>query len=171
MIILAIDPGNVETGFVFYRKKEGPHSSDRILAKGKITNNAILRYITNNAPKGIVVYIEDIAQYGQQVGKSIFDTVKFIGMLMERCNSLGVRYELVYRKTVVTHHTDNPKANDSIIRQFMIDTFGIQGTKKSPGPLYGFAADMFSALAIAMYGSDMENKRDKENKAKELPKS
>jgi hypothetical protein len=94
----------------------------------------------------------------------MFDTAKFIGMVQERCNSLGIKWNMAFRKTIVTHHTDNPKANDAIIHQFMIDTFGPKGTQKNPGPLFGFAKDMFSALAIAMYGSDMETKKEKESK-------
>lgn len=166
MILLAIDPGNVETGFVFYKYgkeyKYSDHHANRILGKGKIPNTSLMSIISKNASNIKAVYIEDIAQYGTGVGKTVFDTVKFIGMLMERCSSLGIPVSLVYRKTIVTHHTDNPKANDSILRQFLIDTLGGQGTKKAPGPLYGFAGDMFSALAIALYGADMENQREME---------
>ena len=162
-IILGIDPGNEETGYCFYKFCEGKHEGSRILAKGKEINHKVLQYIQNNATRFRAIYVEDIAQYGTVVGKSVFDTVKFIGRIIQLCSMLNIPIRLAYRKTIVSHHTDNPKANDSIIRQFLIDTFGPQGTKKAPGPLFGFSGDMFSALAIAMYGCDMELKNDKES--------
>lgn len=155
MIILAIDPGNIESAFCFYKVNKDKVATN-ILAKGKVVNEKVLSLITSNTTKISRIYVEDIAQYGTGVGKTIFDTVKFIGRLLERADSLKIPIELVYRKTYISYILDNPKANDSIVRQYLMDTFGDKGTKKNPGPMFGFAADMFSALMIAVYGSEIE---------------
>jgi len=54
--------------------------------------------------------------------------------------------------------TDNTCANDASIRQALIDRFGGKdaaiGRKASPGPLHGIAADVWSALALAVTHTD-----------------
>lgn len=170
MIIMGVDPGNEYTAFCFYKYPGDKHHGSRILGKGKELNHNVLRFIEKNKNLIRCIYVEDIANYGMVSGKSVYDTCKYIGRIIQLASMLNIPIKLAYRKTIVTHHTDNPKANDKIIRQFLIDTIGEQGTKKNPGPLYGFAADMFSALAIAMYGSDMEMKHDKESNSSQLPK-
>ena len=49
-----------------------------------------------------------------------------------------------------------PKA-DALVRRAMLDRFGgdgAKGTKKAPGPLYGFHADCWAALAVAVTWSE-----------------
>jgi len=63
------------------------------------------------------------------------------------------------RKTVAAHLCNTSRANDSNIRQALIDRFGpgrekAIGTKKNPGPLYGIKKDLWSALAVAVTYAD-----------------
>ena len=61
----------------------------------------------------------------------------------------------VYRTQVKLHICGTARAKDSNVRQALMDRYGSTrelaiGKKKTPGPLYGFSADMWSALAIAL---------------------
>lgn len=157
MLILGIDPGTTDSAFCFYKGKiEGKHDAKHILAKDKIPNDRMRSILLANIKHSPIVYIEDIAFYGGATGKTTFDTLKFIGRLIEICAIYNIKCNLPLRKTIVSHLLDNPKANDKMVRQFLIDTYGVQGTQKNKGPLYGFANDMFSALLIATFGYEME---------------
>jgi hypothetical protein len=102
-----------------------------------------------------------IACYGMPVGRTVFETVLFIGRLQEIFDSIsGVSHTLVYRKKVGAHVCRDlvkKKIKDSHVRQAMINRFGEPGTKQSPGATYGISKDVWSALAIAAYVHDQEN--------------
>ena len=59
---------------------------------------------------------------------------------------------------VKSHLCHSAKANDSNIRQALIDRWGGDqvaiGRKKAPGPLYGFSGDMWAALAVAVTAAE-----------------
>jgi hypothetical protein len=95
-----------------------------------------------------------------------------IGRIMERCDNNNIKFELVFRKTIVAYHTDNPKANDTIMKSWFINNFGEIGRKgKNQGPFFGIKSDEISAIAIAAYGSDMEILNDKKSKTSQHPES
>lgn len=63
--------------------------------------------------------------YGQAVGAEVMETARWVGTLQEAWERRhGDAVALIYRKTAVTHITGNPKANDSHVRQALIDRFG-----------------------------------------------
>jgi hypothetical protein len=67
----------------------------------------------------------------------------------------------VYRREVKTNLCGSMKAKDGNVRQALIDRFGGKekaiGKKKTPGPLYGFSADVWQALAVAITFADMRD--------------
>ncbi len=144
-MILAIDPGPEKSAFVLY--------DGRVVAKDIVRNGYLLEAIKSEEQAGQLV-VEMIASYGMPVGAEVFETCVWIGRFIEANNGDHAK---VYRKDVKLHLCGSPRAKDPNIRQALIDRFGGDnaiGTKKAPGPLYGFKADMWAALAVAVTYAD-----------------
>ncbi len=145
MRVLAIDPGNIESGVVLW-------DGEKIIQHGKYANDEVLQIIYHESYDTLL--IEMIASYGMAVGKEVFETCVWIGRFQQaRIENLPVSHDirLVYRREVKLHHCQSAKAKDSNIRQALIDKYGDKGTKKAPGTTYGLSADTWQAFALATY--------------------
>ncbi len=123
--ILAIDPGTTESAYVFYR--EGG-----ILSFEKIPNRAMTA-IADIAGRGGAdrMAIEMPACYGMTVGKSVFETCRWVGIFQ---HAFGLsKTHIVYRKAqnkeegiegVCMHLCHNNRAKDPNVRQAIIDRYG-----------------------------------------------
>lgn len=136
-LVLAIDPGNVESAFCKLKGKI-------IYETQKIPNELMLGVLENTQYDHVA--IEMIASYGMAVGASVFDTCVFIGRIIQCSKTTPT---LIARIQVKSHICHSGKAKDANIRQALIDLFGPPGKKSAPGPTFGISADMWSALAIA----------------------
>ena len=161
--ILAIDPGNTESGWVIIDS-----DTRRPLDFAK-TNNHTLRAqlmgTTIHAPRIFAnrTVIEMVASYGMAVGADVFETCVWIGRFIEATRDLRDEdnvAELIKRNPVKVHHCHSSKAKDSNIRQALVDRFAPgasnygKGTKAEPGWFYGFSADVWQAYALAVYKAD-----------------
>lgn len=149
MIVLAIDPGPVESAYVFYDAKV-----QRPIQWKKAPNKAVRLVAGVTCPD--VLAIEMIASYGMPVGAEVFQTCVAIGRFIER---YGGEPRLLTRKAVVTHLCGSAKAKDANVRQVLIDRFGpgkelAIGKKATPGPLYGMNGDCWAALAVAVTAAE-----------------
>lgn len=146
-MILAIDPGNVESAYCLIDKK-----TYKPIEFGKVDNTFLLIKLGELKYEKLV--IEMIASYGMPVGKEVFETCVWIGRFIQRriCSD----YEYIYRKDVKMNLCNSMKAKDSNIRQALIDRFGVVGTKKNKGFFYGFKADIWSAYAVGITYLDKE---------------
>lgn len=152
--MIAIDPGNERSAWVCY-------DQGTVIGAGIEANDTLRERMHRSAEftgDGPVV-IEMIASYGMPVGREVFETCLWIGRFMEAAGGA----ELVYRKDVKMHLCQSPRAKDANIRQALIDRFGpgkdaAIGKKASPGPLYGFKADMWAALAVAVTYADTQQR-------------
>lgn len=150
MRILAIDPGNIHSGYVIY-------DSDKrqVVSRDKLANANLRREINQTYKWADHLAIEMIASQGMAVGKSVFDTCVWIGRFIECWEGSWTQ---VYRHQVKMHMCGHPRAKDANIRQALIDRFPATGggkvpqigTKLNPGPLYGMSGDMWAALAVAI---------------------
>jgi hypothetical protein len=140
-IILAIDPGCSQSGYVIW-------DGSIIREKGIVDNSEMFSVLSKR--EYTLCLIEMIACYGMAVGKEVFDTCRFIGQLEYACPT---DYELVYRKDVKLHHCNSIRAKDSNIIQVLKDRFP-QGNKKNPGITYGVKSHIWQALAIAVMWTD-----------------
>lgn len=146
-MILAIDPGTTQSGFVFL-------DGQTVASSGVLPNREILELL---APYTGVVAIEMVASYGMAVGKEVFETVRWIGR-MQQASKDPEAVRLVYRRDVKLHLCGNVRAKDPNIRQSLLDMFASTGggktpqigTKGQPGPLYGVTSHAWSALAVAV---------------------
>lgn len=138
MIILAIDPGQSQSGFCFFQ-------NGKVLESGVLDNESMKNIIKSQFHD--VVAIEMIASYGMPVGQETFETCLWIGRFIENVKST---YKLIYRKDVKMNLCGSMRAKDPHIRQAIIDKLGPIGNKKTPGPLYGVKSHAWSALAVAL---------------------
>jgi hypothetical protein len=152
-LVLAIDPGNTETAYVLYNG-----TTKQILETGKVLNSEMCVHIRRikGMDSSIEMVIEMVASYGMPVGRSVFDTCVWIGRYIEVWSG---NFRLIVRKDVKMHLCNSTKANDSNIRQALMDKWGSTkeasiGTKKSPGPLYGLGNDERAALALAITAAE-----------------
>lgn len=148
-MILAIDPGNVESAYVLVED-----DLSRVVEKGKVENfelvDIILRIKDEHSSLEHIA-IEMIASYGMAVGKTVFETCVWIGRFAQLIRvEFGVEPEFIYRSEEKMCLCHSMKAKDSNIRQSLIDRFGEVGTKKNPGYFYGFKKDIWSAMAVAV---------------------
>lgn len=151
-MILAIDPGNIETGYVIVE-----NDLSKVIDKGKIKNEELMSLILSAKYKLDDVAIEMVACYGMPVGKEVFDTCVWIGRYYETIYSMyNIKPMFIYRKQVKMNLCGTMKAKDSNIVQALIDRFDPyasnkgKGTKKNPGYFYGFKKDIWQAFAVAV---------------------
>jgi hypothetical protein len=112
---------------------------------------AMIKDVTREAK----LVIEMISSYGMPVGKEVFDTCVWIGRFMQASTC---PVELIYRNDVKLHFCNSPKAKESNINQALKDRFGDKGTVKNKGYFYGFKADVWQAMALAVTYLDKQNK-------------
>lgn len=156
--IFAIDPGNVESGWVLVNA-----TTLMPIRFGKDENNKILSILFDTSLEylGIDYAIERIKSYGMPVGDEVFDTCIWIGRFTECIANLepfGRENTPTYigrleEKLTICH---DPRANDATIRRALVDRFapGVsnygKGSMSSPGWFYGFKADIWQAYAVAV---------------------
>lgn len=157
MVVLAIDPGNVESAYCFI-------DSDTLEPGlfGKIDNNSILPMLYMYTYNKIV--IERVASYGMAVGRDVFETCEWVGRFTQAALPLAADY--IYRRDEKLHICGNPRANDSNIRRALIDRFARhdlkngRGTKTRPDWFYGFKADVWQAYAVGITYIETKLTRD-----------
>lgn len=148
-MILAIDPGNTESGWCLI------DDDYKILDKGKDLNDYVLNLIRTEPSTDVV--IEMIASYGMAVGQTVFDTCVWVGRFQQK--AYGVRdVTKIYRKDIKMNLCGQTRAKDSNIRQALVDRFsyerhaakGGKGTKNDQGFFFGFKSDIWAAYALGV---------------------
>lgn len=140
MKILAIDPGNEESGYVIMDSK-----TYKPIKFGKEENYHVITLMGKEMFDFVVV--EMVASYGMPVGKEVFETCTWIGTF----ETFAKRpHKRIYRKDVKMNLCGTTQAKDSNIIQALKDRFGDKGTKKNPGWFYGFKADIWQAYALGV---------------------
>lgn len=146
MILLAIDPGPTQSAWLQW-------TGERVLSRGFHPNDEIFeRCLTQTAD---LLVIEKVESFGMAVGAEVFETVFWSGRFAQHWHSHGGRpVERIGRHAAKMHLCHNQRAKDSNIRQALIDRFGMPGTKRSQGRLYGIAGHLWAALAVAVVAVD-----------------
>ena len=142
MNVLAIDPGNKESAYVYF--------NGAVDEAGKCPNETLLGMIEDSVHCDHMA-IEMVQSFGMAVGAEVFETVYWIGRF---CQASPVPVTRVFRSDVKMHLCQSMRAKDGNIRQALIDRFGPPGKKKAPGATYGLSGDMWSALAVAVTFTD-----------------
>lgn len=153
MRVFAIDPGNNLSAYCVVDVE-----TLRPLDFGKIPNEQLRDYIREfNFKEDDRAVVEMIQSFGMGVGAEVFETAVWIGRFCERLDRKMVHpVARVYRMEEKMHICHDSKAKDSNIRIALIDRFAKhdfkfgRGTKKNPDFFHGFAADIWSAYAVAL---------------------
>ena len=159
MNILAIDPGTTMSGYCLMNEEYKP------IEFGKVENNVLIdEFLRIHHQYGInMAIIEQLSSYGNAIGDSVLQTALWSGRFQQKMLDVyGRNFAVLYvkRKQYVTDLTNNPKAKDSNVTQYLIDRFEPnasnhgKGTKKNPSRFYGMAADAWQATAIAVWSMD-----------------
>jgi hypothetical protein len=145
--ILAIDPGNIESGVVIW-------DGSNVILSGVFLNTTLNDAILQRMYKYDIALIENLTHQGRaKVGKEVFETARYIGYL-ERCfENVSKYYQLISRNDVKMHHCRTSKANDSDVRTALLKKYP-KGNVKSPGVTYLVKYHAWQALAIATYYSE-----------------
>lgn len=164
-MILAIDPGNIESGVVVIRERDlKPLVAEKITNEELLDNLLMDRYERLEESEYIShVAIEMIASYGMAVGQSVFETCVWIGRFIQALedNYYNDSLKFIYRKDEKMNLCNSMKAKDSNIIQALIDRFAPntpnkgKGSKKEPGWFYGFKKDIWQAYAVGVTYYDM----------------
>jgi hypothetical protein len=151
MIYLGIDPGPVESAFVWWDAE-----SERVIRLESIPAFQITAYILKDLIRKVDhVSMEWMECFGMAVGQETFRTVAGIGWFASLLSSFDRPLRLVPRRSVKMHLCNSMRAKDANVRQALIDRFGKVGTKKQPGKLYGVATHYWAALGVAVYSADV----------------
>ena len=150
--ILAIDPGTRFSAWA-YLEDGSPR------AGGKVPNTELRWDLVHGMPDlklatTVPLVIEMIQGLGRPVGAETFETCVWIGRFAEAWSDPTYR---IYRATVKRTLCGRAAGKDAWVRQALIDRFGgvdgkakAVGIKSAPGPLYGYRADMWQALAVGI---------------------
>lgn len=142
LTILAIDPGNIQSAYVFMSDDYRP------LQFGKVVNEDLLEMLTEpycNCPKFDMVVIEKMSSYGMPIGAEVLDTCEWIGRYQQAARVPAIK---ICRKDVKKAICGGKRGNDSTVMAALQDRFGGKGTKQAKGWFYGFHADVWSAYAV-----------------------
>ena len=151
MKILAIDPGNIESGYALIEMPDF-----KLIRFGKVKNEELLEMLSREEEFDFYfkAAIEMVASYGMAVGKSVFDTCVWIGRFVQALD--GATVDFVYRKDEKMCLCGSMKAKDSNIRQALIDRYAKhdfkngKGVKKNPDTFYGVSKDVWQAIAVGV---------------------
>lgn len=159
MVILAIDPGNVESAFCMI-----DIYTLRPVYFEKMKNDEILSIICSSWNS--IVVLERVASYGMAVGRDVFETCEWVGRFTQAADTFSIPVEYVYRKDVKMHICGDSKANDTNIRRALIDRFAKhdfkqgKGTKKNPDFFYLFHRDIWQAYAVGITYIETKMRKD-----------
>lgn len=143
-MIFAIDPGPTKSAFV--ELLDG-----QVTDFAKIDNENLLDLIRDRRPRDRPTVVIEWITVASVAGTEVYQTCRWVGRFEEAAGGA----ELLPRVEIKRHLFGkvNVKSADALVRRAMLDRFGgdgAKGTKAAPGPLYGFAADCWAALAVGI---------------------
>ena len=168
MKILAIDPGNTESGYAVIEMPEF-----KLLDFGKIKNEELLEKVERYPFFGweaIEPYfkidriaVEMVACYGMPVGKDVFETCVWVGRFIQALCDENISY--IYRKEEKLTLCGSLKAKDTNIKQALVNRYAKhdfksgKGVKKNPDTFYGVAKDAWQAIAVGVTYYELKIKK------------
>ena len=151
MIVIAVDPGPVSSGAVFY-----DIWSESVISGGIYRNEELLRLLL--CSDADVLCLEMFEARGMPLGNPSIETIFWSGRFRQAWTN---DTHLIKRRDVKLHLCGTTRAKDSNVNAVLWDRFSAgqgmraaKGTKKEPGPLYGIKSHALAALAVGVYYQD-----------------
>jgi len=156
MRILACDPGDTQSAFVYYESE-----AKRPVQWWLEPNDACRkRLVSFDADVFVVEYTPPYAMKTKgghaYVPNQVVLTAIEIGRFVETWEFVNETNAILFsRLDVKKHLLGRTNGNDTMIRQAIMDRFGgtrekAIGRKATPGPLFGMKADQWAAFAVAI---------------------
>lgn len=155
-MILAIDPGNEESAYVYY---DGERPVEWGKEPNKMIRDEVLVCPVGGGPMLVVEYTPPYAIKMESshpfVPNEVALTALESGRFIQQWEAGGGTWDLLSRHEVKKHLLGRTTGTDAHIRDAVLDRYGgtrsaAVGKKASPGPLHGFKADGWQALAVAI---------------------
>lgn len=131
MPLIAIDPGNKTSGWVSFEPWPSEPGGLILERVGIDDNDRILRAFShldttlgNSLYVAERVLVETPSPRGMPTAAEEMDTLIQIGRIIDTCEAQQLPWSMVFRGPVKLHLTGKVAANDSNIRQALIDRFG-----------------------------------------------
>ena len=153
MNILAIDPGPDYSGWARIITIQDHQD----IEGGILPSSMVLAQLLAHRPPCDLLAIEFPQNMGMPASQEVLNTAAIAGMVewQGRCWGLSLaQVHRVKRTDVKLHLCQIARAKDKHVRSVLLDRWGKQGTKKNPGPTFGFSGDAWAALAVATYAFD-----------------
>ncbi len=147
--IAAIDPGPLDSGLVVL-------NHDFTIRQALNLPNDELRHRLKQATPRFVdshaLVIEDAESYGAAVGSELFEAIRWSGRFQEVWPGVAT---FIRRTQIKLHLTGKRNTRDAELRDVLVHRYGgdkatAVGTKKAPGPCFGFNSHLWAALALAV---------------------
>ncbi|MBN93401.1 MAG: hypothetical protein CL928_04915 [Deltaproteobacteria bacterium] len=148
--VLAIDPGTTQSAWAVVR------GGGTVTTFGKEPNETLLEAIRDKGRGWHTVdclIVEGMTSYGKPVGTEVFETLVWTGRFLEAWEpgeSDRISRRDVKKIVCGTTHSRDSDVRRCIIERYTEDGMDAIGTKKEPGPLYGVAGDVWSAIAVGL---------------------
>lgn len=148
--VLAIDPGTTQSAWAVVR------GGGTVTMFGKEPNEVLLEALRAKGrgwhTVGCLV-VEGMTSYGKPVGTEVFETLVWTGKFLEawqpgKADRISRRD--VKKAVCGTTHSRDSDVRRCIIERYTEDGLDAIGTKKKPGPLFGVAGDVWSAIAVGL---------------------
>lgn len=139
MIVLAIDPGNGQSGVVRF-------DGERVLYAGVIENPDVLKIIADD--NSDVLALELFVATNQRLGNESIETIHWGGRFHQASgdpDSVMLIPRAQVKRALGLGHRDGDKQ----VRAKLVELVGEKGTKASPGPCYGVSSHAWAALGVA----------------------
>ena len=139
MIVLAIDPGNGQSGVVRF-------DGERVLYAGVIENPDVLKIIADD--NSDVLALELFVATNQRLGNESIETIHWGGRFHQASgdpDSVMLIPRAQVKRALGLGHRDGDKQ----VRARLVELVGEKGTKANPGPCYGVKSHAWAALGVA----------------------
>jgi len=160
-LMLGLDPGPERSALVGLNA-DGP-TALRILDENAVIRAKLEELEADEVWGYRILAIEIPQPHRDFTPQSAIDTAveagRFIQVWRGPCRKIkrtDVKHHL-YPHHKTKKHPDVPGA-DAGIRAVLLKRFGPKGTKASPGPMYGYKADLWQALAVAVCAAETREK-------------
>ena len=141
MLIAAIDPGTLQSGFVRYDS-----AAKRVVQAGVFPNDDLLKIVVDDRSDALA--IERIVSYGNIVGDETFQTVHWAGRFQQAW-ACPDEVMMIRRIDVKSALGLRGSAKDKDVNAALLSVVGPKGTKSSPGPTFGVSSHAWAALGVA----------------------